>query len=276
MKRRVALILGSGGARGYAHIGAIEILKEFNFEITSISGASMGALVGGLYAANKLKEYREWVESINVIDLLTLLDVGLGSAAIFKGDKVYSKLEELIGKVKIEELKIKYTAVAADIKNSKEYWFQEGDLLTAIRASSAIPAIFAPIKYKEMLLVDGGLLNPLPAAPLSSVDADLTIAINLYDKDSPIFDKKSDESKMLKWLSKFIPQNRLNIFDIADMTFDTAQYSLTKYRLCGYYPDIIVNIPKNICKTFEYYRAKEIIKIGKDFTFETLRKEKII
>jgi len=191
-KKTVSLVLGSGGARGYAHIGVIETLEEQGYEIKSISGSSMGALIGGLYAAGKLEAYKKWVLSLDFIDTLKLLDISLSHGSIVNIDTVYKKIEQMIGETKIEELPITYMAVASDIKNQKKIWFKKGKLIDAIRASIAIPTVFVPIIKKDMILVDGGVLDPLPIASVSSDQTDLTIAVNLnanientYDIETP-------------------------------------------------------------------------------------------
>lgn len=178
-KKTVSLVLGSGGARGYSHIGVIKELEKQGYEIKSISGSSMGALIGGLYAAGKLDEYEQWVSNFNVIDVLKLVDFSFKSTGMIKADKVFSKIEEIIGDICIEDLDIDFTATATDIVNKKEVWLQKGSLKDAIRASIAIPTVFTPIKINERLLFDGGILNPLPILPTASQFSDMIIAVNL-------------------------------------------------------------------------------------------------
>ncbi len=178
MSKQVALVLGSGGARGYAHIGVIEELEARGYEITCIAGCSMGSVIGGIYAAGKLREYREWVESLDYLDVLRLLDVSFRLGAI-RGERVFGKIHEILGEVNIEDLSIPYTAVATDLTNQQEIWFQEGCLHQAMRASAAIPSLFTPVMQGSRMLVDGGLLNPLPIVPVVSAHSDLIIAVNL-------------------------------------------------------------------------------------------------
>jgi NTE family protein len=180
-KKKVSLVLGSGGARGYAHIGVIEELERSSYEIVSISGSSMGALIGALYACNKIDEFKEWVLGLNGMDLTTWLDISWDNrSGIFRGIKLMEKLATMIGDKNIEDLLIKYTAVATDLNRNKEVWFQHGNLLEAVRASISIPSLFTPIQTDGMLLVDGGVLNPLPVAPTMSDHSDIIIAVNLY------------------------------------------------------------------------------------------------
>jgi NTE family protein len=175
----VSLVLGSGGARGYAHIGAIEELIAQGYEIRSISGASMGALIGGVYAAGKLDAYRDWVRELQKLDVLRLLDWTFRGGGLIKGDRIVDKLRELIGEMNIEDLPIPYTAVAVDLQAQREVWFSRGSLFDAIRASIAIPTVFRPHRYEGRVLVDGGLLNPVPITPTLRDLTDCTIAVDL-------------------------------------------------------------------------------------------------
>jgi len=181
-KKTVSLVLGSGGARGLAHIGVIHWIEENGFRIESISGCSMGALIGGIYAAGKLDDFENWVRAITKIDIVTLLDLSWKKSGLVKGDKIINTLTELVGDVLIEDLPIKYTAVAADILNEKEVWMNSGRLFDAIRASISLPLFFTPFRYKNIDLIDGGVLNPVPIAPTFSDVTDLTIAVNLGGK----------------------------------------------------------------------------------------------
>ncbi|MDD2451491.1 MAG: patatin-like phospholipase family protein [Dysgonamonadaceae bacterium] len=273
-KGRVSLVLGSGGARGYAHIGVIEALEKRGYEIVSISGASMGALIGGLYACGKLDAYKEWILGLNPLDVASLVDFSFNSGGLIKGDKVFEKIAEMIGEEQtFEALPIKFTAVATDVVRKKEVWFQSGNLLQALRASIAIPTIFTPVKIDEMILTDGGTLNPLPVAPTMSDISDLTIAVNLYgDTPKPEIEISDEEKKQtnklsqvfLELLEKFNPpKEELSMFDILDKTLDTMQNGLTRYRLGGYPPDILIEISKDVCSTYDFHKALEVIEQGR-------------
>lgn len=175
----VSLVLGSGGARGYAHIGVIEELVAQGFDIRSVAGSSMGALVGGVYAAGKLDAYRDWVKPLQRFDVLRLLDLTFSGGGLIKGDRIVEKLRELIGEIRIEDLPISYTAVAVDLLAQREVWFSRGSLFDAIRASIAIPTVLRPHHYEGRTLVDGGLLNPVPITPTLRDLTDCTIAIDI-------------------------------------------------------------------------------------------------
>lgn len=179
---KIALVLGSGGARGFAHIGVIEELEARGHEVVSVSGTSMGALVGGLYAAGTLTDFRDWVRGLTSNDVLRMADVSMSSAGVIQGKRLTDKLHEFTGDIEIQDLPIPYMAVATDIQRRREVWFDDGPLLPAIRASISIPAFFAPVHLGGHWLVDGGLLNPLPIAPGLQIDADLTVGVSLFGR----------------------------------------------------------------------------------------------
>ncbi len=179
MPSRIALSLGSGGARGYAHIGVIEELQAQGHEIVGVAGTSMGALVGGLYAAGKLEEYVEWARSITQRDLLRLLDVSWRAPGAIRGERIFARVQDILGETMIEDFAIPFTAVATDLLTRKEVWFQRGRADVALRASIALPTIFTPVMLNGRLLADGGMMNPLPIAPLSSLHADAVVAVDL-------------------------------------------------------------------------------------------------
>jgi NTE family protein len=176
---RVALALGSGGARGYAHIGVIQVLEEQGCEIVGVSGTSMGALVGGLYAAGRLDAYTEWVSGLVARDMWRLLDVSVKAPGVIRGDRIMSRFSDLLEGAVIEDLPIPYTAVATDLLSRKEVWFQKGPVEAAIRASAALPTFMPPVMLHGRLLADGGMMNPVPIAPLMAVRADATVAVSL-------------------------------------------------------------------------------------------------
>jgi len=187
----ISLVLGSGGARGYAHVGVIEELLARGYVIKSIAGSSMGALVGGVYAAGKLPEYRAWVASLQKLDVLRLVDWSWRGGGLIKGERIIGALKELIGEMDIEQLPIPYTAVAVDIDAEREVWFSRGSLFEAIRASISIPTVFRPHYYEGRRLVDGGLLNPVPITPTLRDFTDYTVAVDVNAApDAPVEPEK--------------------------------------------------------------------------------------
>lgn len=197
MVETVALVLGSGGARGLAHIGVIKEIEARGYKIISVSGCSMGAVIGGFYCANKLDLFYEWAKSLSYIDLLRLVDFSFISNGAIRGDKVFALLAEMLEDIQIEDLDIPFTAVTTDLANSKEVWFQRGSLEQAMRASAAIPGLFQPVELDGRLFVDGGVLNPLPIAASVSAHADHIIAIDLNaDVPMPIIEPVAESGTL--------------------------------------------------------------------------------
>jgi NTE family protein len=288
-EKTVSLVLGSGGARGLAHIGVIHWLEENGFKIESISGCSMGALIGGIYAAGKLDDFESWVRAITKIDMVTLLDLSWKKSGLVKGDKIINTLTELVGDVVIEDLPIKYTAVAADIFNEKEVWINSGRLFDAIRASISLPLFFTPFRYKDIELIDGGVLNPVPIAPTFSDETDLTIAVNLGgkvdNKEKIMIDNGSiskNESPFTEKIAEFVESfkgstinhitKEWDAYDIANQAFDAMQSTIARQKLAAYPADYFVEIARNACGTLEFNLASEIIELGYKKAQENLGK----
>ena len=271
-KKTVSLVLGSGGARGLVHIGIIKYLEEHNYEIKSISGCSIGALIGGFYAAGKLDIYENWLKEIDTIDMLKLLDFK-GSGGIVSGEKLMKKLSMLIGDYNIEDLGITFTAVATNIDTEKEVWINSGSLLNAVRASISLPMFFTPfISSSGARLVDGGVLNPVPIAPTFKDDTDLTISVNLGGEASsslPI-KKKNLDTSISKKIQKYMQNISLpdaitkedGMYVIANKSFETMQGTLARMKLAAYPSDIEIDIPRNLCGTFEFNKSEELIEYG--------------
>jgi len=277
--KTVSLVLGSGGARGLAHIGVIRWLEENNFSIQSISGCSMGAMVGGIYAAGKLDEFENWIRAITKSDIITLLDISWKKSGLIKGDKIINALTEVVGDIHIEDLPITYTAVAADIVEEKEVWMNSGKLFNAIRASISLPLFFTPFHYKGVNLIDGGVLNPVPIAPTFHDSTDLTIAVNLGGKvehTEPVIPKeeppKENTSAFEKKITEFInsfkdskspsTEQDWDAYDVANQAFDAMQSTIARQKLAAYPPDYFIDIPRNACDTLEFDRAAEMIELG--------------
>jgi NTE family protein len=163
------LALGSGGARGYAHIGVIQVLEERGFDIVSIAGSSVGAAIGGLHSAGVLGGYTDWARSLTQRDVIRLLDPALNAPGAIHAEKIMTRMSEMLGGAVIEDLPIPYTAVATDLIQRREVWFQSGPVDVAIRASIALPSFITPVMLNGRLLADGGLLNPVPVAPTADI-----------------------------------------------------------------------------------------------------------
>lgn len=289
-KKTISLVLGSGGARGYTHIGVIEELSACDYEIRSVSGSSMGALIGGLYACGKLEMLKKWVLGLDLLDVAKLVDFSFTGTGIIQGDKVFHVIEEMIGDVMIEDLPIPFTAVATDLIKQKEVWIQKGRLIDAVRASVAIPTVFTPKQIGERHLIDGGVLNPLPIAPTVADDTDMTIAVNLSAKISKVYKiempkreqekesgmqeiffemaQKADELFAREKKSTF---DEMGMFDIMGRTIDIMQNAVLECKMAGYSPDIIIGIPNDACGFYEFNRAYEMIELGRMITRDHLK-----
>ena len=279
-KTTVSLVLGGGGARGLAHIGAIQWLVEHGYTIKSISGTSMGALVGGIYATGKLDAYTEWVSALDKIAVLRLLDPAFGRSGFFKGDRIIALLRELIGDTSIEHLPLSFTAVATDLDSGKEVWLRRGKLFDAIRASIAIPLIFTPFQYGHRRLLDGGLVNPVPIAPTLNDHTDLTIAISLSGRnesecDVPVKEPEPRETSYRTQIESFIQSLQSPVsaavpvpgmLTIALKSMDTMESTIARLKLAAYSPDVLIELPHNACQFHEFWRAKELIALGRERT----------
>jgi NTE family protein len=290
-KKNVSLVLGSGGARGLAHIGVIHWLEENDYQIGSIAGCSIGALIGGIYAAGKLDEFEQWVLAITRVDIVALLDISWGKSGLVKGDRIINTLIDLVGEQLIEDLPIQYTAVATDLKAQKEIWIKSGRLFDAIRASMSVPLLFTPFRYKGVDLIDGGVLNPVPIAPTFGDETDMTIAVNLCGPvDSPeepsdiSSDPVSYASPLHEKINRFIDHIRRSVtissggdwgaYDIAIQSFEAMQSTIARQKLAAYPPDIVIEIARNACRTLEFYRASEMIELGRRRAKEYLSQTK--
>lgn len=278
MAKTISLVLGSGGARGLVHVGVIRWLIEHGYQIKSISGCSIGALIGGVYAAGKLDEFEEWVTSIDQGDMAMLLDFSWQSSGMFKGDKIIDTLRGLIGEISIEDLPIPYTAVAANVAEEKEVWLQSGSLFDAIRASISLPLFFTPHVINGEVLIDGGVLNPVPIAPTFSDKTDFTLAVNLGGEPEMLQQEvipvslPTKESNLHEKVVHFIDnlgnsvKSKMSFnfafYDIANQAFDAMQSTIARQKLAAYPADITLEIPRNACGTLEFDRSQEMIDRG--------------
>lgn len=265
---KISLVLGGGGARGYAHIGIIEELKTRGFEIKSISGTSMGAVIGGLEACNALDEYKKWVTSLDFLDIFKFLK----SPFKLDGNKIFEKIREIVGEdVNIEDLKIKYTAVATDLTKKREVWLQKGNIYKAMQASSAIPGVFDPVVINKRVLVDGGVLNLMPIAPVMSDMNDLIVAVDLYAPEREIEFKPSKKAintqNILEdiW-SRLFTEKENPVNQSIDLMMDV----IYRYRKAEYVPDIQINVPKSVAKWYEFHKAPVLIEIGRFIAKEAI------
>jgi len=312
-RRTAAVVLGSGGARGYAHIGALQVILERGFEVVAVAGSSMGALVGGVYAAGCLDEYTAWVTRLRHLDVLRLVDLSLSAGGAIRGEKVFAIVRDMVGDIRIEDLPVAYTAVATDLLSHREVWFQEGSLSDAIRASIAIPSLFTPVVSGDQLLVDGALMNPVPILPTLPAQAEVTIAVHLSGGvrrhsptraqgpvTAPVLEPEdavdepepADPVTLRRRAARFFDWEKVREMlgrdheptppgagvdvadvgrlDIVNLAYEVMQSTLTSYKLAGYPPDVLVEIPKASARTFEFHRAPELIELGRQRTAAAL------
>jgi NTE family protein len=295
MGKRANLVLGGGAARGLAHIGVIHVLEEAGFEISAITGTSIGALIGGVYAAGKLDRYTDWVRSLTKRDVFRYMDISFrATSGILKGDLIIEAMRGLVGDVSIEDLPIPFTAVVTDLTTRKEIWLSKGNLFEAIRASIAIPGVFTPQRIAGHWMVDGGLLNPVPVTPAARILSGITIAVDVTGPRSadplagivsqsyeqpPQLRNKIDE--FLNSIHKRLGSESSRVDDSPALSevlinsFETMQETLSRYKLAANPPDLLISIPRNICAAHEFFRASELIEAGAWWSRRTLETAEI-
>lgn len=286
MTRKISLVLSGGGARGIAHIGVIDELLANDFEIVSIAGTSMGALVGGIYANGKLNELRDWLINLDKRKVFSLVDFTFSRTGLIKGEKVINALKEFIPDVMIENLDIPFTATAVDLNSRKEYVFRKGSLFDAIRSSISIPSVFMPVKMGDALLVDGGVMNNLPISNLIEREHDYLVTSNvnaicpLIKSMMSAKEKKKNKENYLSKIGFFNERIRqihpkdghdhLGYFDIMSQTLSLMMNQITACTLKQYKPDFLINISRDSCGTYDFYKAPELYEIGRLATRQKL------
>ena len=283
MKKKIALVLSGGGARGWAHIGAMETLESHGYEITSIAGCSMGALIGGMYAAGKLPEVKDWMLALDRRKVLSLVDFSLSLTHLVKGDRVMEALKEIVPDVNIEDLPIPYTAVATDWNSGKEVVFDHGSLYDAIRASISIPLFLNPVRREDMLLVDGGLVNSLPLNRVVRHSGDLLFGINVstHDYQGELLMQQFVERKLLSKSMPAAVMNRImkhfeginiNYVTLLMRTIAIMLEQNTRQQILISRPDLVVQVPMKRYGVFDFDKAAAILQIGKHKTSRALRR----
>jgi len=276
MKNKVALVLSSGGSKGLAQIGAINVLEKNGFQITSVSGSSIGSVMGGLYAMGELPRYTEWVKTLNKKAIWGLMDFAISTQGLLKGEAVFNKMKTFIPDRNIEEMNIPFSAIATDLINEKEVVFNQGSFYEAIRASVAIPTVFIPVKYQDTILVDGGVLNPVPIDYVKRWKDDILVVVNLYGDKIEKDIQKEENSKSVTLIDKFInliysgDKRNSGYFSLLNETTSTMIHRLAQLSIEKYQPDIVVNIPADAAGTFDFFKADELIQLGEDATDKAL------
>jgi NTE family protein len=312
MPARIALALGSGGARGYAHIGVINELESRGHQIVSVAGSSMGSVVGGMFAAGELDRYTEWVLGLSQRAVLRELDPSLTAAGVIRAERVLARMVALTGDRRIEDLPVRFTAVAVDLLASREVWLDAGPLDRAIRASIGIPGVVTPVAVNGRLLVDGGVLNPVPVAATATSQADFVVAVSLQgQRRHPVAAAPSRESAdqhpAAEWWGRFRsnaaevlssdtldalaqrvaslrpgtatrrtddtepePLPSVHMREVLNLSSDAAQGALARYCLAAQPPDVLVTVPRDACRSFDFHRAAELIDLGGDLARQAL------
>ena len=280
--KNVALVLSSGGARGLAHIGAIEELESNGYHISSIAGCSMGALIGGVYATGKMNEFREWMKTIDRKKKISLTDFSFSLNHLAKGNRIIEAIMEFVPDMPIEDLPIPYCAVATDLKAGKEIVFNKGSLFEAIRASISLPSFYEPVQRDDMVLIDGGVINPIPLNRVKRQKGDILVGVDVsgHDYKSQWEEmhrltewQKNDKSLKAKILDKLIPDNiEFNYYTVLSRTSSLMirQNSILMAKLIK--PDILVDIQMSRYGGFDYDKSEKLIAIGRQKTSQSIHK----
>ncbi len=287
MKKNISLVLSGGAARGLAHIGVIEELEKHNFKITSIAGNSMGAFIGAVYVMGKLPEFKEWIVKIDKKDVFKFIDFSFSNQGFIKGNKIFNKMKSFFPDINIEDIKIPYVAVAADIKNMKEKIFTTGSLYKAVRASISVPAIFTPVKDGDAVLVDGGVVNPVPVNRAvrtendmlftSYVNADIPYVKN-YSENKEHKQDKAYKLKIKEFRSRFNKalslskenKEKLKFFSLMSKSANLLTHRLSVMSIEKYQPDVLINISRYTAGYFDFFKAEELINAGREATLKRI------
>jgi NTE family protein len=281
-KPRIHLVLGSGGARGIVHIGVIRGLEASGFTISSITGCSMGAVVGGMYSAGHLDIYETWLHTLTRGKVWGFLDLTLTKQGFVKGEKVLAQLREFAGEQSIENLRIPFSAVATDLLQRQEVVYRSGDLYKALRASIGIPGVFTPVAEEGSFLIDGGVLNPLPLNHVLRQPGELVVAVHLNGHPAALASAAKRETidpakgtPAESWLSRFLPTTNTtkksssqdinySIVDLLSTSYDFTAYRMVELMQQLHPADIFIDIPRNICGSFDFHKAAALIDAGKE------------
>jgi NTE family protein len=300
---RLAVALGGGGARGYAHIGILEVVRERGYDVVSVAGSSMGALTGGLFAAGALDTYSDWVRGLTHRDVLRLYDPSPRAPGAIRAEKIFARVADILGDARIEDLPVPFTAVATDLMTGEERWFQDGPVNAAIRASAALPGFMTPVVIDGRLLADGGLTNPLPIAPTVAAGADLTVAVVVAGRHRtavPTPRRGGSEHRTVRRVIgprlaalrgsapggattrpaaapteavfETLPPG-LGLLDVMDLSLEAVRASVLRHTLAACPPDVLITIPRSSCKTLDFHKAEEMIALGRRLAVESLDRE---
>jgi len=306
-RTRVAVALGGGGARGYAHIGVLEVLDERGYEVVNVAGSSMGALVGGLYAARGLDAFSEWVRTLTHRDVLRLFDLSPRAPGAIRAEKIFARVSDILGDARIEDLPLPFTAVATDLRTGEERWFRDGLVSAAVRASVALPGFMTPVVIQGRLLADGGLVNPLPIAATLAAGADLTVAVAVSGpprtaalEPPPEDGRRTAPHGLDRYLLRSLatrlsavrggPGGRageepadqvaeevfdalpsgLRLVDVMGLSMEAMRSAAIRHTLADHAPDLLITVPRSSCRTLDFHRAEEMIELGRRLAADAL------
>lgn len=270
MEKKVSLVLSSGGARGIAHIGIIEELEKRGYEICSIAGTSMGALIGGIYASGNIEVFKKWLFSLTKVEILKLFDFTLSKNGLVKGDKIFKEFRKFIPDTNIEELPIPFVAVSTDLMNNREIVFESGSLFQAIRASISIPTFFKPLISDDTVLVDGGLLNPTPVNRVKRFDNDLLFVVNVEAQKHKTKSEYKSLEKEDQQITKFNQiltiktSDQPGYFQILNKTIGIMLNQISELTIQKYNPDMLITIDRELFGTYDFHRYEEIVEVGRE------------
>ncbi len=280
---KIGLALGSGGARGWSHIGVIRALEERGIFADVVAGTSMGALVGAAYVGGQLDVLEGWARSITARRMATMIDVNLHSGGLIEAKQVVKFFENLEMPALIEDQKTPYIAVATDMRTGREVWFQDGPIVTAMRASIALPGIISPVHHDNSWLLDGGLTNPLPVSACRAMGAEIIIAVNPEAKKfnmmwaPPVTQKNESWEAVKSALSlplrsafnvfastaKKVPVRPPNYFDVVSTSIDVMVDQVRRTRMVADPPHVLLEVNLDNFTVLDFDRAAEAISEGR-------------
>ncbi len=290
MTKKISLVLSGGGARGIAHIGVINVLQENGYQINAIAGTSMGGMVGGVFASETLPEFQKWLEKADLKEAMKILDFSFSAPGFIKGEKLMKKMQDFLPYKNIEDLPLPYVATATDITTRKEVVLKKGSLSNAIRATIAIPSVFTPLVLDNQTLVDGGVMNNIPINHVAKKDKNLVVAV-CVNADVPLkkeyqkimqFKANTEKNeyieklkKLRKHIKSFIKtkkeEDKIGQIELIDRAIHLLISEVSKNIIQNYPPDILIEIPREMCGTFDFLKAKKIIEIGRLATLDKLK-----
>ncbi|TIX89054.1 patatin-like phospholipase family protein [Rhizobium sp. P44RR-XXIV] len=272
-KVKIALALGGGAARGWAHIGVLRALDEAGIAVGMIAGTSIGALVGGCYLAGKLDELEAFARSLTMRRIASLLDLTIGGSGLFGGMRLTKRMQEHLEGLSIEDLDHPFVAVAAELNTGHEVWIANGSLITALRASYALPGIFEPVRSNGRTLVDGALVNPVPVSVCRTYEQPLVVGVNLhydlYGRSAVIkHNVGPPNGDLLR--REDAPATKLGMTGVMVQAFNIIQDRIARARLAGDPPDLALHPRLSDIGLSEFHRAGEAIERGYEETLARL------